>query len=336
MDHVEDVTPHELRHAAIPNDTVDDLTSKNLLSLAVLTNFVRHAAEYGQTLTKLVKQAGTQGEATISKAYNLLINEGYLGRVEFGYERPAGDTGRSGRRATYQFVSRVPIPQERLEEIIRAYTPGRYVLVPIGTGQLDERGQEIHELRRVKVLSAEIYCHLGAMRIDREGLLSEHTNRRGGRAKARSGKRQPADTPDAESRTDENASSTPETAQPPEPGNPGSGASSDNTPFSQVPPEPGFPDSGNPGSIKKTTPEDQEDQGLPPSAALRLAPGQTPAPPGFTPEPADGEALEVVTTNSPEVGEHLNARGEHGGGGDRALTRDEARELIRKTLRRTA
>ena len=319
MDHVTDVTPHELQHAAVPNDTVDALTGKNLLSLAVLTNFIRHSESYGQTLTKLVKQAGTQGERTISAAYNVLINDGYLCRVEFGYERPAGDTGRSGRRATRQFVSRVPMTAETFEKVVQQYRPGRYVLTPISTGATDDNGREVYEMRRVKVLSAEVYCHRGALRIDREGLLSEHAKRRGGSAKKpRAGR----------------AESTPaDPADSPEPANAGSGESSTDEVFSQVAPEPAFPDSGNAGSINKKNQEHEEDEGAAALADARLAPGQTPAPPRFTPDEADGGTPEVGTTDSFYVGDHLNARED---AGSSTMTRTQAQAVIREAIRKAA
>ncbi|MEU5853532.1 hypothetical protein [Saccharopolyspora shandongensis] len=340
MDHVEDVTPHELRHAAIPNDTIDSLTSKNLLALSVLTNFVRHSAGYGQTLTKLVAQAGGQGKTLISAAYNLLIDEGYLGRVEFGYERPAGDTGRSGRRATVQYVSRVPVSQEAFEEIVRKYTPGRYVMVQIGTGEFDERGREVHELRRVKVLSAEIYCHRGALRIDRDGMLSDHDKARNKRTSSKKTvrreqpQRHPKPGPSAERPPEREGHQGEQAPESPEVEKSTSGATCNDAEFAQVAPEVDSPESGTSTSINKTTPEDQEDEGAVALAGARLTPEQTPAPPGFTPELAGGETPEVGTTDVFYAGDHRNARADDDGVADEPMSRDAARELIRSTLRK--
>lgn len=300
VQHIDDVTPHEYRHAAIPNATIDDLTGRNLLALAVLTNFIRHAESYGMTLTKLVRQAGAQGEAAISRAYNACVEAGYMGRVEFTYEKPAGDPGRSGRRATHSFVSRVPLTDDQFAAVVRSYRPGVFVMTPIGTGAYDENGKEVYELRRVRVLAAEVYCHLGAQRIDRDGLLTEHTNRRGGKSRAareRAAQQAVMDTGEQ-----------PEVTDSPEPGNPGSGVTRENDLNPQVPPEPGSPDSGKPGSINKTNEKTKEDQDTP--ASLRsLGTWQTPPQaPGFTTYAAEG-ALEQRETSGPgRVGESLPAR----------------------------
>lgn len=173
MDHVEDVTPHELRHAAIPNKTVDALTSRNLLALAVLTNFVRHAPQFGMTLSRLIAAAGTQGATVIRAAYNALIEDGYLVRVEY--------TRAGGRRASKSFVSRVPMSEDRLADIVRQFTPGKWVLVPYDSG----------EVRREQVLAAEVYCAQGGLRIDRDGLLSEHEKSRRAAPRVKVAREQP-------------------------------------------------------------------------------------------------------------------------------------------------
>lgn len=297
MQHLEDVTPHQYRHAAVPNATVDDLTSRNLLAVAVLTNFIRHADKYGMTLTKLIDQAGVQGEAAISRAYNTCVAAGYMGRVEFTYEKPAGDTGRNGRRATYSYVSRVPLTDDQFADVVRRYTPGKFVMTPIGTGAKDENGREVYELRRVRVLAAEIYCHLGAQRIDRDGLLTEHTNRRGGKSRAARER--------AARQAAKDAGEQPTT---PEPGKPGSGESSENDLKPQVPPEPGSPDSGGPGSIKKTNENTKEDQDAP--ASLRsLGTWQTPPQaPGFTTSVTEGSPKHGETSKTGSAGDPLHAR----------------------------
>lgn len=289
MQRLEDISPHAIQHAAIPNDTVDHLISTNPLALAVLTSFVRHSDSYGWTLTKLVKSAKVHGEKALSAAYNVCIEGGYLGRVEYTYERPAGDTGRNNRRATYAYMSRVPISQARFDKVVHDYTPGRYVMTPIATGAVDEHGHEVYELRRTKVVAAEIYCHLGAMRIDRDGMLTEHTNRRGGKSKA------------ALARAAKNTAS-------PEPALAGSGATSENDAKPQVPPEPALPESGGAGSIKKKNQKTKEDQGAP--ASLRsLGTGQTPPQaPGFTPYVADGALEQWERSNTGSAGDPLAAR----------------------------
>lgn len=300
MQHIDDVTPHEYRHAAIPNATVDDLTRRNMLALAVLTNFIRHSESYGLTLTKLVGMAGGQGKSAISTAYNALIEAGYMGRVEFTYEKPAGDPGRSGRRATHAYVSRVPLTEERFTEIVRSFRPGRFVLTPIATGAHDEHGNEVYELRRVRILAAEVYCHLGPHRIDRDGLLTAHDRRRGGKA---------VEARERAARTAERRAAEPgRSSGSPEVGNPTSGVTRENDANPQVAPEVSPPESGQPTSIKKTNEKTKEHQGAP--ASLRsLGTWQTPPQaPGFTTYATEG-ALEQRETSGPgRVGESLPAR----------------------------
>ena len=300
VQHIDDVTPHEYRHAAIPNATVDDLTRRNMLALAVLTNFIRHSESYGLTLTKLVGMSGGQGKATISAAYNTLIEAGYMGRVEFTYEKPAGDPGRSGRRATHAYVSRVPLSEERFTEIVRSFRPGRFVLTPIATGAYDEHGNEVYELRRVRVLAAEVYCHLGPHRIDRDGLLTKHDKRRGGKG---------LEARERSARTAERRAQEPgRSSGSPEVGNPTSGVTRENDGNPQVAPEVSPPDSGQPTSIKKKNEKTKEDQDAP--ASLRsLGTWQTPPQaPGSTTYATDGSPKQRETSGSGCVGESLPAR----------------------------
>ncbi|SFE69532.1 hypothetical protein SAMN04487819_1283 [Actinopolyspora alba] len=307
MDRVEDVSPHELRHAAVPNTTVDELTSINLLSLAVLTNFLRHAAEYGQTLTKLVRDAGSQGprKSQISTAYNTLIERGYVGRVEFSYQRPAGSSTRSGQRATYQWTSRVPISHERIEEIIHRHTPGRYTLTPIDTGALDPTtGRPVYELRRVKVLSAEIYYYDGPRRIHADGLLSERIPGRGGKPKQKAQKAQkaqPSSDPSRKGNTGQDAEDSEESEEPsPESQNSTSGASTDDEGSSHLTPEVDSPEAGESTSIKNGPPDRDhppENKELPPSLALGWPPDETPPPSEFRPDEDDQRCSGTDETN---------------------------------------
>jgi hypothetical protein len=275
---LEDVSPHEMLHTALPHTTSDDLTKHNLLAVAVLERFLRHAEGYGMTLTKLIAEAGKDGprESQISRAYNCCIERGYLGRIEYSHSRPSGESGNGGQRATYAFVSRVPLSEERLSEVVRRYTPGRYVLVAVDSGTTDERGRPVYEQRRVRVLAAEIYCAKGAFRIGADGELSEHTKRRGRPSTApraaRPREAKPLVTPEPENPGSGVTSTNAEDHQvTPEPENPGSGVTSTNAEDHQVAPEP-----ENPGSIKKTNEKTnvEEDQAGGPG------PAGPPAPPG--------------------------------------------------------
>lgn len=166
MDHVEDVTPSEFKFSWLPNSSIDELVRRNLVALAVVEVFNRHAAKYGMTLTKLLAVAGAPGKTYISAGYNDAIELRYLARVELTYQLPEG--GRP-KRYTWHGTSRVPMSDETFTSIVKKFTRGGKVLLPLEDG----------EVRRVKVLAAEIYCHLGARRIEADGALTIHENARG-------------------------------------------------------------------------------------------------------------------------------------------------------------
>lgn len=326
MDFVEDITPHQLRHAAIPNETIDFWERRDLLALGELVSFVRHSSGYGMTLTKLVNRCEGQGKTVLSRSYNALIEHRFLVRVEFTYARPAGSTGRSGQRYTKHAVSRVPIPEERFAELVASHAPGKYVLIPYG--EPDASGNR--EMRRVKILAAEVYCHLGAGRIVSETRIVPHEKRRGGKAKAPVRRPQPRPRktgPEPASEVEGSASSaqvSPEVEE----------STSGDTAKAQVAPEVDTPEFGASTSIKKTgvRTTDSEDQRARALASLGCAPGEPVN--GSARTESDRSTEEVVPTNSPRVSDHLNARAESTSGGQegRTLTRDEAQELIRQTL----
>lgn len=246
MDFSEDVTPHELRHAAIPNDTIDFWEYRDLLALGVLTSFVRHSSAYGITLTKLINRCAEQGKTVLSRSYNALIEHRFLVRIEFTYARPQGSGDRSGQRYTKHAVSRVPISQTTFEGIVADHMPGKKVLIPYGEPDPDTGEREI---RRVRVLAAEIYCHLGTMRILRgdggAAVLSPHE-----KSRSRAG-RTPAKRAQPERPTSTN---TAEGLVAPEVEKPTSGATSGNEEDPQVPPEVDAPEFGGSTSIKKKDP----------------------------------------------------------------------------------
>ena len=178
MDHVEDLTPGEYKFSWLPNASIDELMERNLLALALVQVFNRHAAGYGMTLSKLVSRAGAPGKTQISAAYNDAIEMRYLCRVEFTYQLPEG--GRP-RRYTWHGTSRVPISEPTFARITKRFTRGSKTLVRLEGG----------EVRRVTVLAAEVYCHLGPMRISEDSRLHEHVKARGrsGRAPVAPAKR---------------------------------------------------------------------------------------------------------------------------------------------------
>lgn len=355
MDFIEDITPHQLRHAAIPNETIDYWERRDLLALGELVSFVRHSSGYGMTLTKLVNRCAGQGKTVLSKAYNALIEHRFLVRVEFTYARPAGSTDRSGQRYTKHSVSRVPISEERFAELVKAHAPGKYVLIPYG--EPDESGAR--EMRRVKVLAAEVYCHLGAGRIVSETQLVPHEKRRGGKPKTSAKRAQPrprktAPDPAVEAEktsTDpapEPKGTTSSTLVAPEVEKPNSGATSQNTAKPQVAPEGDLPEFGASTSIKKTgvRTTDLEHEEARALASLGCAPGEPAS--GSTRTEAEGAAEDVVPTDSPHGSNHLNARAENradDGSNERSdrqapdiegetLPREHARLLIQQTLDR--
>lgn len=333
MQHLEDVTPQQHRHLQIPNTTFDHLVAINALSVTVLAYYLRHTSSYNPTLTKLVKQAGAPGQQQFSRAYNDLISAGYLGRVEYTYERPAGDTRRSGLRASYTYVSRVPITAEQFAEIVHAYTPGRFVFTPIDTGQVDEHGQPVIERRRVKVLAAEVYGHDGPQRIDRDGLLTVHDNARGGRSRAARA---------AQARAAERAAV-------PEPENPSSGATRDNAASSQVAPETRKPDSGHSETNKNTKEEHQENTKGAGASLRSLPPTESSPPSNFRSDGSEVGAAAVGVADG-EAGVSASPRARDAGGTQArtreavnptedptdAMTSEQARDAITSTLRRSA
>ena len=301
MDHVEDLTPSELRFSWLPNATVDRLVPRNLLSIAVLTCFVRHTESYGMTLTKLVKAAAGRGrgisEADISRAYNVLIEERFLVRVEFTYQLPEG--GRP-RRYTWHGISRVGLTEEQFKDIVRRHTPGKKVLVDLEGG----------EVRRVKVLAAEIYCHLGPMKIDREGLLVPNERARGGRRKQATTRPQPQphrrqsvapDVPAEEATPQANV----------EPGNTSSTLTCENDLFPQVDVELVHVESTSSSSNKKIGKEDQTEH----RGHAAAASGRRKLLPDALPSKTAGRSDTRVTEPGKLVGDHspARAREEHSG-----------------------
>lgn len=326
MDFVEDVTPHQLRHAAIPNETVDYWERVDLLALGELTSFVRHSASYGMTLTKMTNRCAGQSKKNMSEAYNRLIEHRFLVRIEFTYARPSGSTGRSGQRYTKHAVSRVPISEEQFAELVKAHAPGKYVLIPYG----DEG-----EKRRVKVLAAEMYSHHGPGRITSETQLMPHENSRGGKSKRH---RQAA-----ADKTSETSEEPPSEDASPESTHVTSGATSENAEDPQVAPEVNPPESGGVDSITKyggrTTDTDQ--------GAARALP-----PVGCDPDAAasghdrtenpDAPDTDNHTTHAPHAGDQQTARASHTphttepATDNDTLTREQAQHAIRQALAGTS
>lgn len=286
MDHVEDVSPHELHHAAVPNVTVDHWEYRDLLALGMLTSFLRHSQNYGITLTKLIKRCPGQGATVLSKAYNALIDERFLARIEFTYARPDGSTDRSGQRYTKHVVSRVPISDESFLEIVAGHAPGKFVMIHYGEPDPETRERE---LRRVKVLAAEIYCDRGALRILRDeaaggvALVPHEKSRRGPKP---AGAKRTQPTPRA-GRPTTIAEVQPELEKP------SSGLTCGNVEDRQVQPELDPPELGGSSSIKKTDPRQTE---ISKTDGGRPAAPRTPA----APQPA-GDIRSGSTTESKYV-----------------------------------
>ncbi|OLZ51688.1 hypothetical protein BS329_15600 [Amycolatopsis coloradensis] len=304
MDFIEDISPHELHHAAIPNKTIDFWERRDLLALGVLTSFVRHSSGYGITLTKLTARCPGQGKTVLSKAYNRLIEERFLVRIEFTYARPAGSNERSGLRYTKHAVSRVQISEQLFAELVKSHAPGKHIFIPYG--EPDENGRR--ETRRVKILAAELYCHVGAGQVTSETRLMPHPRRRGAPVKEPAKRPQPVrlrlansvdaslfDAPSEYPDIQESSLVTPEvgkltsgttraaTTDPlvtPDVENPMSGVTSGNTPEHQV-----APDVEDSTSIKKYQVHEVTD------LEDRQAGGETPPPdPAFrsSDSPAEG------------------------------------------------
>lgn len=287
---VDDITPGGHQFVWLPHTTFDELLAVDVLAVPVLMYYARHTVRWDPTLTKLIATAGGAGKERLSRAYNTLISRGYLVRIEFGISIPTGEGGRVGQRFTTVCYSRVKITADKLDELVRQWTPGKFVIIPWGPLV---PGQE-REKRRVRVVSAEVYSERGAQKItagpDGETLLAEHAGRRGARATAVL-RTPPEWTPAAAAR----AAQTP-VGEPvgPEVEEPTSGVTSANSDAVQVGPEVDQPEFGPPTSKEKEQPEEQpEDQqgtadvvGAP--AALRLAgPETSTATPVGGPDPVD-------------------------------------------------
>ena len=292
MDHVEDVSPHQLQHAAIPNDTVDYWEYRDLLALGVLTSFVRHSAKYGITLTKLVSRSQEQSKARLSKAYNALIEHRYLLRIEFTYARPEGTTDRSGQRYSKHSVSRVPISDERFESIVADHAPGKKIMIRYGDPD-PETGER--ELRRVTILAAEVYCHRGGLRIRRDEetgapVLLAHDKSRARPVVPPAKRPQPPRKPAPR----EGASGEPEAPSadaPPEVGKLTSGLTCGNVEDPQVQPEVETPEFGYLTSIKKTDLRTTDNQKTESGGASR--PPAPPANPNTVADVRSGAIMEL-------------------------------------------
>lgn len=317
--HVEDITPGQYRDVRIPHITYDDLLRHDVVAVPVLMWYFRHTQKYDPTLTKLIGMAAGVGKARLSQAYNVCIERRYLVRIEFGISVPTGETGRAGQRYTTMAASRVPITDAVLDELVRSYTPGKFVIIPWGT---PTPGQD-REMRRVRVVNAEVYSYRGPQKVTRhpdtgETLVEQHAGRSGARA-AKAARKPPEWTPSTAARAAEMRAAE----QGPEPvtpkvDEPTSGVTCENTDAVQVAPEVDQPDSPGSTSIKKNHQQNPqvEDQG-PASRgdasgapdALRLSGPDDSAATGLGgPDPVD---------HLP--GDHRNARAENVEGELRAL-----------------
>lgn len=283
----EDVTPHELQHAAVPNETADHLTSRNGLALTVLTYFIRHTPSYKPGIEKLIKSARlgkmphAPGADAYRWAYLQLFVDRYLVRVEFTHGR--------GKRASKLFYSRVPISHERFNGIVKTYTPGNTVLVEHADGQCT----------RQEIKAAEVYCHLGPMRIGVDGELSVHDNARGKLSDLLA---------EVEATEADLATPPPDSGQP-KSGGPKSGASSRKSPKRQVrpdsgPPKSGPPKFGQPESNKKNNNHTNKNHQQEGAAASGHRHGR-PCGPSVPEE--QGPVDQVVTGDSSKDGDHLTA-----------------------------
>ncbi len=314
--HVDDVTPSSQRFVWLPHTTFDLLLRQNALSITVLEYYFRHAERYDPTLTKLLGEAGGQGKTQLSNANDVLYSNRFLARFEFGISIPTGEKGRPGQRYSRICASRVQMSDEKLAELIRQHTPGKYVVIPWGPPP--QRGEPA-EQRRVRIISCEVYtdgrswkitacvCPDHANRAECElvecptphgdPLLADHKGRRG----KRTGKEVPRPQPQ---RRPKAAPEAPSEHAKPEVENLTSGATSENSASAQVPPEVDQPNSGRSTSIKKDQPEDQEvDQ------ARGAASGAEPAAASGA-GPETSAAASVGGPPEPEfVGNHLTARG---------------------------
>ncbi|GLZ43527.1 hypothetical protein [Actinokineospora sp. NBRC 105648] len=176
---IRDVSPPSARHIQTPNTTFDVIERANALGVYVLAAFLRHSDSYGMTLTKVIDHAGGVGEAQLSRAYNAVIRCGCLVRVEWSHTAPAGTRSKENARSSTTLISKVPLTDGQVREQVAAFAPGKYQLVPWGTGVLGDDGKEIYERRRVKVMAAEAYTSSGVYRIRAGGEWELHPKPRG-------------------------------------------------------------------------------------------------------------------------------------------------------------
>lgn len=290
--HVDDVTPGSQRFVWIPHTTFDLLIRQNALSVTVLQWYFRHTEKYDPTLTKLLAVAEGQGKTHVTRANDVLYENRFLIRFEFGISIPTGEKGRPGQRYSRICASRVRISDEQLADLVRQHTPGKYVVIPWGA---EPQPGEPAEQRRVRIISCEVYVDGIARKItacvcpdhsDRtecdaaecpnphgEPLLADHQGRKGKRAErtARTPPKWPPKPPTSGPVDNSDSEVAPEVEKLT------SGATCENRASPHVPPEVDQPKFGQSDSIKKINQQTQENDqargaasGADP-AALRLA-----------------------------------------------------------------
>jgi hypothetical protein len=79
VEFVEETSPHQQSHSALPDDTVDFWGTRDVLALGVLTSFVWHSG--GVTLTELIKRSPGVDKIALTRAYTRLFTERFLIKV---------------------------------------------------------------------------------------------------------------------------------------------------------------------------------------------------------------------------------------------------------------